>query len=160
LYAFGPEWDPANAWRVISSGLNGLVQLDVNQLQQRALTDRREDRTPAFSPDGRYLAVAFSQNSAYDIFRLNGDGSGRVRLTETPLWVAAGPGEHKPWNNVAPAWSPDGTRIAFLTDRSGRWEVWVMNADGSDPHALFSDAVNQQLPITYNFVDERVLSWR
>jgi uncharacterized protein YgiM (DUF1202 family) len=159
-YAFGPEWDPANAWRVISSGINGLVQLDVNQMQQRALTDRREDRTPAFSPDGRYLAVAFSQNGAYDIFRLNGDGSGRVRLTETPLWVTAGPGEHKAWNSVSPAWSPDGSRIAFLTDRRGSWEIWLMNADGSDPHPMFSDAVNQQLPITYNFVDERVLSWR
>jgi uncharacterized protein YgiM (DUF1202 family) len=159
-YAFGPEWDPANAWRVVSSGLNGLVQLDVNQLQQRALTDRREDRTPAFSPDGRYLAVAFSENGAYDIFRLNGDGSGRVRLTETPLWVTAGPGEHKAWNNVSPTWSPDGARIAFLTDRRGSWEVWLMNADGSDPHPMFSDAVNKQLQITYNFVDERVLSWR
>jgi uncharacterized protein YraI len=159
-YAYGPEWDPANAWRIVSSGLGGLVQLDVTQKQQSALTDRREDHTPVFSPDGRYLAVAYAQNGGYDIFRLNGDGSGRVRLTETPLWVTAGPGEHKLWNNVAPAWSPDGTRIAFLTDRSGRWEVWVMNADGSDPHALFSEAVNRQLPITYNFVDERVLSWR
>jgi TolB protein len=159
-YAFGPEWDPANAWRVVSSGINGLVQLDVNQMQQRALTDRREDHTPAFSPDGRYLAVAFSQNNIYDIFRLNGDGSGRVRLTDTPLWVTAGPGEHKAWNNVSPTWSPDGSRIAFLTDRSGDWQIWLMNADGSDPHPMFSDAVNKQLQITYNFVDERVLSWR
>jgi uncharacterized protein YraI len=159
-YAFGPEWDPANAWRVVSSGANGLVQLDVNQLQQRALTDRREDHTPAFSPDGRYLAVTFAQNNVYDIFRLNADGSGRTRLTETPLWVTAGPGEHKAWNNVAPTWSPDGARIAFLTDRRGSWEIWLMNADGSDPHPMFSDAVNQQLQITYNFVDERLLSWR
>jgi uncharacterized protein YgiM (DUF1202 family) len=160
IYAFGPEWDPANAWRVVSSGINGLVQLDVNQLQQQALTDRREDHTPAFSPDGRYLAVTFAQNNVYDIFRLNADGSGRTRLTETPLWVTAGPGEHKAWNNVAPTWSPDGARIAFLTDRRGSWEIWLMNADGSDPHPMFSDAVNQQLQITYNFVDERLLSWR
>jgi dipeptidyl aminopeptidase/acylaminoacyl peptidase len=159
-YAFGPEWDPANPWRIVSSGLKGLVQLDVNRVEQWALTDRGEDHTPVFSPDGRYLAVAFDQNGAYDIFRLNSDGSGRLRLTNTPLWVAVGPDKQKPWNNVAPAWSPDGSQIAFLTDRTGRWEIWVMNADGSDQRPMFSDAMNNQLQITYDFVDERVLSWR
>jgi uncharacterized protein YgiM (DUF1202 family) len=159
-YAFGPEWDPANPWRVLSSGLNGLVQLDINRSQQWAFTDRREDHTPAFSPDGRYLAVAYNNNGQYDIHRLNSDGSGRLRLTETPLWVTAQPDKQKPWNNVSPAWSPDGSQIAFLTDRTGRWEIWVMNADGSDQHSMFSDEVNGQLHFTYDFVDERMLSWR
>lgn len=87
------------------------------------------------------------------------DGS-RLRLTETPLWVTASPNNPKPWNNVSPAWSPDGSQIAFLTDRTGRWEIWVMNADGSNQRPLFSKAVNDQLSITYDFADERVLSWR
>jgi uncharacterized protein YgiM (DUF1202 family) len=159
-YAFGPEWDPANPWRILSSGLNGLVQLDVNQSKQWAFTDRREDHTPAFSPDGRYLAVAYNNNGQYDIHRLNSDGSGRVRLTETPLWVTAQPDKQKPWNNVSPAWSPNGSQIAFLTDRTGRWEIWVMNADGSNQRPMFSDEVNNQLQFAYDFVDERVLSWR
>jgi uncharacterized protein YgiM (DUF1202 family) len=159
-YAFGPEWDPANPWRIVSSGFGGLWQLDVNRMEQWALTDRHEDHTPAFSPDGRYLAVAFDQNGAYDIHRLNSDGSGRVRLTNTPLWVAVGPDKQKPWNNVSPAWSPDGSQIAFLTDRTGRWEIWVMGADGSNQRPMFSDAANNQLQISYNFVDEGVLSWR
>jgi len=99
-----------------------------------------------------------NDNGAYDIHRLNADGSGRVRLTDTPLWVTGR--ELERWNNVAPVWSPDGAYIAFLTDRSGRWEVWVMNADGANPHPLFPDAVNDQLPIRYDFNDERVISWR
>lgn len=159
-YAFGPEWDPANPWRIVSSGLNGLVQLDVNRGEQWALTERREDHTPTFSPGGRYIAVAFNNHGHYDIHRLNSDGSGRVSLTQTPLWVTAKPGEQKLWNNVSPAWSPDGSQIAFLTDRRGRWEIWVMNADGSNQRPMFSDELNHQLQITYNFVDERVLSWR
>jgi len=42
----------------------------------------------------------------------------------TPLTTAG--------NNEDPAWSPDGTKIAFVSDRAGTFSVWVMNADGSD----------------------------
>ena len=38
--------------------------------------------------------------------------------------------------NGDPAWSPDGTRIAFVSGRSGNYDIWVMNADGSDPQNL------------------------
>ena len=86
---------------------------------------------------------------------------GRVRLTQTPLWEGIRPDqERRLWNNVSPVWSPDGARIAYLTDRTGRWEIWVMNADGSDQQPLFPNEINDQLDISYNFVDERVLSWR
>jgi Tol biopolymer transport system component len=76
------------------------------------------------------------------------------------LWVTALPDKAKSWHNVSPAWSPDGSRLAFLTDRTGRWEVWAMNSDGSNPQPMFSDEVNNQLQFSYNFVDEQVLSWR
>ena len=33
-----------------------------------------------------------------------------------------------------PSWSPDGTRVLFTTDREGTPQMWMMNADGSDPH--------------------------
>lgn len=35
-------------------------------------------------------------------------------------------------------WSPEGRRIAFVSTRSGDEEIWVMGADGKDPHPLFS----------------------
>jgi hypothetical protein len=92
---------------------------------------------------------------------MNSDGGGRVRLTETPLWVPLQADSNgRLWNNVAPVWSPDGSAIAFLTDRNGRWEIWVMNADGSNQRPMFSEEINTQLNIRYDFVDERVLSWR
>jgi uncharacterized protein YgiM (DUF1202 family) len=162
-YAFRPAWDPAQPWRIISDGGRGLLAVDVNRDDRQTLTDEINDGSPAFSPDGRYLAVTSGKEGSgvgYNLYRLNSDGSGRVQLTDTPLWVTVQPDQAQAWNNVAPAWSPDGSQIAFLTDRTGQWEIWVMNADGSNPHPLFSDEVNAQLQLTYNFVDERVLSWR
>jgi TolB protein len=162
LYAFRPAWDPRTEWRVVSDAGNGLLAVDVNNDDFRQqLTSVIQDGSPVFSPDGRFIAVTTREQNGSNIYRLNADGSGRVQLTQTPLWEGIRPDEEsRLWNNVAPAWSPDGSRIAFLTDRSGRWEIWVMNADGSDQQPLFSEEINNQLDINYDFVDERVLSWR
>jgi len=161
-YAFRPAWDPAQKWRIVSAAGNGLLAVDVNNADyHQQLTTIIGDGSPAVSPDGRFIAVTTKNTSGSDIYRLNADGSGRVQLTQTPLWEGVKPDQDsKQWHNVAPVWSPDGSRLAFLTDRAGRWEIWVMNADGSTPQPLFTPAVNDQLKLEYNFVDERVFSWR
>lgn len=156
-YAFSPTWDPANTWRVVSTAGKGLVATDINRGEAFPLTDDPSDRSPRFSPDGRYLAVTYRQDTHWEVHRLNADGGGRVRLTKTPLYaVVDSPTQ---WNNAAPVFSPDVSEIAFLTDRAGRWEVWVMGADGSNQRPMFSDAVNDQLPIEYLGNDERSLGW-
>lgn len=162
IYSYAPVWDPANAWHVIYDGDFGLVNLDLNRQATWSLTNDVNDHTPAFSPDGRQIAVSYKQLDHWDIHRLNADGSGRAQLTKTPLYVTVQQSINgqtaQAWNNVSPVWSPDSAEISFLTDRAGRWEVWAMNIDGSDPHPMFSSAVNDQLPIKVNFVDEKLLS--
>jgi Tol biopolymer transport system component len=51
---------------------------------------------------------------------MNADGSGVQRITDDS------------GNDLAPAWSPDGSLLAFQTDRDGNWEIYLMAADGSN----------------------------
>lgn len=45
------------------------------------------------------------------------------------------------WNMQA-TYSPDGSKIAFLSDRDGMINVWTMNADGSDPKQITKETAN------------------
>ncbi|MFN8453305.1 MAG: hypothetical protein U0401_01315 [Anaerolineae bacterium] len=44
---------------------------------------------------------------------------------------------------LAPAWTPDGAQLLFLSTQSGSSEVWLINADGSEPRQLTNDGLNK-----------------
>ncbi|MBY0492617.1 MAG: hypothetical protein K2Y23_00250 [Cyanobacteria bacterium] len=50
------------------------------------------------------------------------------------------------WNDEQPRWSPHGQRIAFKSSRSGSYNLYVMNADGTDVRRLTDHAGNDRLP--------------
>jgi imidazolonepropionase-like amidohydrolase/Tol biopolymer transport system component len=68
------------------------------------------------SPDGQTLAFTLLG----DIYTMPVTGGTPKRIAEGLAW------------DVQPRFSPDGTRIAFTSDRGGGDNIWVMNADGSD----------------------------
>lgn len=99
----------------------------------------------------------------FDIFRMNADGTGLERLTtggshwfpqyspdgaqlalhiERDAYVMSLSSRalrrvtHEPANGLYPTWSPDGLRIAFMSWRNGRSQIFTARADGSDPQAV------------------------
>ena len=73
---------------------------------------------PAWSPDGRKLAVALSTTGNTQIFQVNADGSGLRRLTQGSSI------------DTEPAYSPDGNSIYFTSDRGGAPQIYKMSANG------------------------------
>ena len=66
------------------------------------------------------IAFASERDGNSEIYVMNADGSGQLRLT------------HGAARNFHPAWSPDGRRIAFISEPKGaKAQVHLMNADGS-----------------------------
>jgi hypothetical protein len=104
-----------------------------------------DDIQPAWTPDG--ASLVFSSNRIaywnYELFRIRAsDGRRLRRLT---FWGSGADGA--PGDDLMPDVSPDGTRIAFVSDRDGGYGVWTMAADGSNPRMLVRDAgVNPHFP--------------
>jgi Tol biopolymer transport system component len=92
---------------------------------------------PDYSPDaskivfsGTASAVDVNQN----VYVTNADGTGLQQLTTDG-------------NNQFPTFSPDGKRIAFISDRTGVEQVWLMNADGTNQTQLSKSGVREdQVP--------------
>lgn len=84
------------------------------------------DASPSWSPDGTRIAFSSSRAGNDEIYVMEADGSSPVNLTNDPA------------SDGNPSWSPDGSQIAFLrrTSENGRYEIYVMNPDGTAVHVL------------------------
>lgn len=138
-----------NEMRSVSGRYRAFVQNDTVGVPQVHVQDNEFNTTrqitngsgwsfdPAFSPRGDQLAFV-SQNPGNDeIFVINVDGTDPKRLTINS-WE---------WDKH-PSWSPDGNQIVFWSNRdTGRRQLWIMNADGSNQRVMISSPYQDWDPI-------------
>ena len=120
----------SNYGRLLSSP-TGIYVMNADGSNPSRLSDGERATQCDWSPDGTKIAFSTTtydsvngqkQVSDEEVFVINADGSGRTNLTTTSV------------SDLYPQWSPDGTRITFVSYMGGvpSPEVYTMDADGSD----------------------------
>jgi Tol biopolymer transport system component len=97
---------------------------------RRLTRSPQNDGDPVWSPDGRRLAFVRIRGGRADIYVVNADGGGLRRLAHA-IAFRPFPGAPSSGFGANPAWSPDGRKIAFMSNRDGNDDIFVVNADGS-----------------------------
>lgn len=88
-------------------------------------TYARDGYRPSWAPNGRTITAHFRDEVGdYEIYTMNRQGKERVAITDNMA------------TDVHPRFSPDGSKIIFISDRDYRPEIYIMNSDGSDQTRL------------------------
>jgi TolB protein len=123
---FSPTWEPGGrriAYTEFGSGEDRLWLLNLGTGERKLVppTAKSQNWMPAFAPDGGILAFARATDEGTDIYAYNLTSDCCLqRLTVGRLS-----------DNLSPTFSPDGRRIAFVSNRPGLPQIYVMAADGT-----------------------------
>ena len=112
-------------------GNRGRVASDATQTARASNTDHRD-------PDGPVGPRLLAGRRQDRVLRLARDGSVR-EISSAPASATGAASRTTPAIDREPGWSPDGTKIAFASDRDGNYEIYTMNADGTNQTRITND---------------------
>lgn len=125
-----PTFSP-DASKIVYSTFSGgsfrIFSVNIDNNARTPLTEF-DSVSPIFSPDGSKILFSsvFVKNRKQNLYVMDSDGKNQIQLTNNP------------GGDNFPAWSPDSSQIAFLSDFGGQLGLWVMNANGSNKRRLSS----------------------
>ena len=133
---FEPEISPDGRWIAFVSSRDGDAELYVIPAAggpaRRVTAFHRDDWSPRWSPDGRRIAFLSNRDGSDRVYVVNADGSRMARLSgreDAPSSASE--------QEMDPAWSPDGRRIAYtFRTRDGKSAIRVTDADARTTQTL------------------------
>jgi Tol biopolymer transport system component len=130
LRAFSAAAGGTVVYRRGGSELTRLFWFDREGHQLGTLGDPGIGSVISLSPDGKRVVRSVTEPSSTvgALWLLDLATSNATRLT------------FNRWNDIFPVWSPDGRRIAFASDRNGRYNLFEKSADGSGAETLLLDS--------------------
>jgi Tol biopolymer transport system component len=148
-----PTWSP-DGTKLVFEGNGGLFVLTLKTKAVRQLT-QGPDSAPAWSPDGTRIVFERDRtvpnptsttgtDTEQDLWVMAADGTQARQLTSPPPFSVGS--TNFAGTDSLPAWSPDGAKIAFESNRASNNGIFVMNADGTNIAALTQPAGNDEHP--------------
>lgn len=140
-----PRWSPDARSIAYTSYRRGGGQIFISNIYQGTMEEvtkgPSENWLAAWSPDGSKLCIASPRGTSHtNLYVVNRDGSGMRQLTNHAS------------NNTTPTWSPSGTQIAFVSDRTGQPQIYIIGVDGTGFSRVTSDYSDRPTwsPAPYN----------